>query len=72
MIMQEEDTDEFLKGQKNSTGKAPTKAQQAKQQKRQQINRAKEYIVSHRQGLKITPSKEKEFIPNKNARHRVT
>ena len=50
MIMQEEDMDEFLKGQKNSTGKAPTKAQQAKQQKRQQINRAKEYIVSHRQG----------------------
>ena len=76
MMMQEQDMQKFLEGQQRSTGRAPSRAEQAKKEKRQQITRAREYIENARQGmtssLTSTETTANVFIPNKNARHRVT
>ena len=73
MLMQEEDNRRFLAGQKYSTGRAPSKAQQAQKQKKEQVKRAREYIVESRQGLNLTnESAANAFIPNKSAKHRLS
>ena len=76
MMMQEQDMKQFLEGQQRSTGRAPSKAEQAKKEKRQQITRARDYIENARQGMTLSLTSPETtanaFIPNKNARHRVS
>ena len=76
MMMQEQDMKQFQKGQQRSTGRAPSKAEQAKKEKKQQITRARDYIENARQGMTLSVTSPETtanaFIPNKNARHRVS